>query len=130
MPNLDSFMQMTDQMIQAHKDLSYAIIRMDIDKFRMINQMYGTKEGDNVLRYIGVKIQEWAGPILEISTYCRISSDMFCVCMPADASDVQELMDFIQNSLRAYPLKFDMIMSLEYILRARRTAASIFQFLR
>ncbi len=111
MPNLDSFMQMTDQMIQAHKDLSYAIIRMDIDKFRMINQMYGTKEGDNVLRYIGVKIQEWAGPILEISTYCRISSDMFCVCMPADASDVQELMDFIQNSLRAYPLKFDMIMS-------------------
>ena len=111
MPNLDSFMQMTGEMIQSHPDLSYAFIRMDIDKFRMINQMYGTKEGDNVLRYVGVKIQEWVGPILEYGTYCRISSDIYCACIPADASDVQELMDFIQTSLRAYPLKFDMVMS-------------------
>ena len=77
----------------------------------MINQMYGTKEGDNILRYIGVKIQEWAGPILEMSTYCRISSDMFCVCMPAEAGSIQEIIDFIQTSLHAYPIKFDMIMS-------------------
>lgn len=111
MPNLDTFVQMTDEMIQSHLDLSYAVIRMDIDKFRIINQMYGTKEGDNILRYTGVKIQEWAGPILETSTYCRISSDMFCVCMPADANNIQDIIDFIQASLRAYPLKFDMVMS-------------------
>lgn len=111
MPNLESFIQMTEKMIQSHPDQSYAVIRMDIDKFRIINQMYGTKEGDNILRYIGVKIQEWAGPILEISTYCRISSDMFCICMPADACSIQEVIDFIQASLHAYPIKFDMIMS-------------------
>lgn len=111
MPNLESFLQMTEKMIRTHPDQSYAIIRMDIDKFRIINQMYGTKEGDNILRYIGVKIQEWAGPILETSTYCRISSDLFCICMPADAGDIQEIIDFIQTSLHAYPLKFDMVMS-------------------
>jgi len=111
MPNLDTFMQMTDEMIRSHPDLSYAVIRMDIDKFRMINQMYGTKEGDNVLRYIGVKIQEWAGPVLETSTYCRISSDMFCVCMPAEATGIQEMIDFIQAALHAYPIKFEMVMS-------------------
>ena len=111
MPNLDSFIQMTEKMIRSHPEQSYAVIRMDIDKFRMINQMYGTKEGDNILRYIGVKIQEWAGPILEMSTYCRISSDMFCVCMPAEAGSIQEIIDFIQTSLHAYPIKFDMIMS-------------------
>ncbi len=111
MPNLESFLQMTEKMIRTHPDQSYAIIRMDIDKFRIINQMYGTKEGDNILRYIGVKIQEWAGPILETSTYCRISSDLFCICMPADAGDIQEIIDFIQMSLHAYPLKFDMVMS-------------------
>lgn len=111
MPNLDSFVQMTEKMLQSHPEQSYAFIRMDIDKFRIINQMYGTKEGDNILRYIGVKIQEWAGPILETSTYCRISSDMFCVCMPAEAGSIQEIIDFIQTSLHAYPIKFDMIMS-------------------
>ncbi len=111
MPNLDSFVQMTEKMLQSHPEQSYAFIRMDIDKFRIINQMYGTKEGDNILRYIGVKIQEWAGPILETSTYCRISSDMFCVCMPAEADSIQEIIDFIQTSLHAYPIKFDMIMS-------------------
>lgn len=111
MPNLDSFVQMTEKMLQSHPDLSYALIRMDIDKFRMINQMYGTKEGDNILRYIGVKIQEWAGPVQETSTYCRISSDLFCICMPAEADSIQEIIDFIQTSLRAYPIKFDIIMS-------------------
>ena len=111
MPNLDSFVQMTEKMLQSHPEQSYAFIRMDIDKFRIINQMYGTKEGDNILRYIGVKIQEWAGPIFETSTYCRISSDMFCVCMPAEADSIQEIIDFIQTSLHAYPIKFDMIMS-------------------
>lgn len=111
MPNLESFMQMTEKMIQSHPDQNYAVIRMDIDKFRIINQMYGTKEGDNILRYIGVKIQEWAGPILEISTYCRISSDMFCICMSADDGSIQELIDFIQASLHVYPIKFDMMMS-------------------
>ncbi len=114
MPNMDSFRQMTETMIQMHPDLSYALIRMDIDKFRMINQMYGTKEGDNILRYIGVKIQEWIGPLQEEendSTYGRISSDIFYVCMPANASDIQEIIDFIQASLRTYPIKFEMIMS-------------------
>lgn len=111
MPNLDSFVHMTDGMIQSQKDQSYAVIRMDIDKFRMINQMYGTKEGDNILRYIGVKIQEWAGPVMELCTYCRVSSDVFCVCMPTEADAIAELIDFLQLSLRAYPLKFDMVMS-------------------
>ncbi|MCI9021630.1 MAG: GGDEF domain-containing protein [Eubacterium sp.] len=114
MPNLDSFMQMTENLIQANPDQSYAVIRMDIDKFRMINQMYGTKEGDNILRYIGVKIQEWVGPLEDEendSTYGRISSDMFCVCMPANAGNIQEIIDFIQASLRAYPIKFEMVMS-------------------
>lgn len=111
MPNLDSFVQMTDEMIQSHSDLSYAVIRMDIDKFRIINQMYGTKEGDNILRYIGVKIQEWAGPVMEQCTYCRVSSDVFCVCMPAEADAIAEIIDFLQLSLRAYPLKFDMVLS-------------------
>ena len=111
MPNLDSFIQMTGEMLRSQPDSSYAFIRMDVDKFRIINQMYGTKEGDNVLRYVGVKIQEWAGPILEYGTYCRISSDIYCVCIPADADDVGELIGFIQTSLRAYPLKFDMVMS-------------------
>lgn len=114
MPNMDSFMQMTEAVIQSHPDQSYALIRMDIDKFRMINQMYGTKEGDNILRYIGVKIQEWVGPLQEEeneSTYGRIASDMFCVCMPANAGDIQEIIDFIQASLRAYPIRFEMIMS-------------------
>lgn len=114
MPNMDSFMHMTEAVIQSHPDQSYALIRMDIDKFRMINQMYGTKEGDNILRYIGVKIQEWIGPLQEEeneSTYGRIASDMFCVCMPANAGDIQEIIDFIQASLRAYPIRFEMIMS-------------------
>lgn len=111
MPNLDNFVQMTEELMLVHPDQSYAFIRMDIDKFRIINQMYGTKEGDNILRYIGVKIQEWVGPLQEDSTYCRVSSDMFCVCMPADANDIQKMIDFIQASLRSYPIKFDMVMS-------------------
>ncbi len=111
MPNLDSFIQMTEELIQSHPGMRFAVIRMDINKFRIINEIYGTKEGDNILRYIGVKIQEWAGPAQGESTYCRVSSDMFCVCIEYNKEDIQELVSFMQASLKGYPIRFEMVMS-------------------
>lgn len=111
MPNLDSFIQMTDELIQSKPGKRFAVIRMDINKFRIINEIYGTKEGDNILRYIGVKIQEWAGPGQGESTYCRVSSDMFCVCIEYEEADIRELVHFMQTSLKGYPIKFEMVMS-------------------
>lgn len=111
LPNLDSFIQMTGELLQSNSGKRYAFIRMDVNKFRIINEIYGTKEGDNILRYIGVKIQEWVGPGQGECTCCRVSSDMFCVCIEYNEEDIRELVQFMQTSLKGYPIKFEMVMS-------------------
>lgn len=110
-PNLDTFTRMTSDLIQKYPERSFAVIRMDIDKFRIVNQMYGTTEGDNILRFLGVRLQEWMESLSEDVTYCRIASDMFGVCMPSDAEQIEKLISFLQQALKSYPIHFDMVMS-------------------
>ncbi len=110
LPNREMFVKLTRQMMEQNPEKHYVIIRMDVDKFRIINQFYGTKEGDNVLRYIGVKIREYM-EAMECGTYTRISSDMFCLCTPDDQEIISEVIEYLQGALKAYPLNFDMNLS-------------------
>ncbi len=110
LPNQEMFMKLTRQMIEKNPSQKYAVIRMDVDRFHVINQLYGMTEGDNVLRLIGVRIQECMESAGQ-GTYCRIASDMFCICLPDDWEYIEEVIQYIRSSLKDYPINFDMEMS-------------------
>ena len=52
----------------------YAVISLDIDKFKVINDLYGYEQGNRTLRYISEQIETWLQPG-ELS--CRVSGDVF-----------------------------------------------------
>ncbi len=53
-----------------------AMIMLDIEKFKVINEMFGYDEGDKVLKYIWMLLERWAK---EGEIYCRRSGDKFCI---------------------------------------------------
>jgi len=53
-----------------------AVIGMDIEKFKIINEMFGYEEGDKVLRYVWSTISDW---IQDGEIFCRRSADKFTV---------------------------------------------------
>ncbi len=46
-------------MLKRYPDKRYAIIMMDIDKFKVINDIYGVRGGDKALIYVAELIQKY-----------------------------------------------------------------------
>ena len=103
-PNKDSFAARVRMLVDRNPDQRYVLIRTDIERFHILNQLFGTEEGDRVLRFMGVKLQELLD-LDEDSAYCRLVYDVFALCVPYDPPKVDALLAAIQNCFRYYPLE-------------------------
>ncbi|MDD3252437.1 MAG: EAL domain-containing protein [Lachnospiraceae bacterium] len=81
--NRDYFLEQTQMMRQYNPEVLFALIRMDIDRFRLFNASFGKKAGDDLLKRFAAAIREELQGV-EHCTYGRIESDVFCICAPYD----------------------------------------------
>ena len=51
-----SFFFKANECMQQHEKLQYALIRMDIYRFKTVNEFCGRQQGDKLLQYIGIRI--------------------------------------------------------------------------
>lgn len=74
--NLNKFKELASARIAKSNNITYAIMRLDINNFKIINDMYGFAEGDIVLK----NIHKTLGIILdEEDVYARVQNDEFIV---------------------------------------------------
>ncbi|MBR2876182.1 MAG: EAL domain-containing protein [Clostridia bacterium] len=110
-PNRNTFVEKTQTIIEENEDSKFAIVRFDIESFKIINQLFGTAEGDSILKFIAVKLQEIIEPIKN-ATYCRITSDLFAFSIPYDNEDLlNTVIDTLVAAVKMYPLNFDITLS-------------------
>lgn len=77
--NRSYFMSQTKKLILEHRETTYALIRMDIDHFRLYNASFGSEAGDRLLIRIAEGIRRGT---TDAQLYGRIESDVFCICTP------------------------------------------------
>ncbi len=105
--NKNRFIEITRDLLDENPDEKMAFVRMDIDRFQFINAFYGTKAGDDVLKFIAKSIQKYIEKFERIS-YGRIEADVFAVCLRyKDAISLLERVEDIRNYFNEYPLEFD-----------------------
>ena len=110
-PNRNTFVEKTQAIIEENEGQKFAIVRFDIESFKIINQLFGTSEGDSILKFIAVKLQEIIEPIKN-GTYCRITSDLFAFSIPYDGDElVNKVIDTLVAAVKMYPLNFDITLS-------------------
>ena len=110
-PNRNTFVEKTQAIIEENSDTKFAIVRFDIESFKIINQLFGTSEGDSILKFIAVKLQEIIEPIKN-ATYCRITSDIFAFSVPYENDDLlNTVIDTLVAAVKMYPLNFDITLS-------------------
>ena len=110
-PNRNTFVEKTQAIIEENDGQKFAIVRFDIESFKIINQLFGTSEGDSILKFIAVKLQEIIEPIKN-GTYCRITSDLFAFSIPYENDDLLNLViDTLVAAVKMYPLNFDITLS-------------------
>lgn len=98
--NQQKFFQATRDMLDAAPDGKYAFIHYDIDRFKMINSMYGAKEGDRLICTLAESIRG-AMSQYEGGTYGRIGGDVFAICIPYEHEDqIEDLLAEIKRRMR------------------------------
>ncbi len=122
--NKDKFYEVTRYLLKMYPEREYAFVRIDIDKFQLVNAFYGMDEGDRLLRYLAKELQKFAGGTFNI-TYGRIKADVFGVCMPyQNEGQIGEFSAYMRARLRQYDLEFDLMPSIG-IYRIRDREISI-----
>ena len=110
-PNRNTFVEKTQSIVENNTDSKFAIVRFDIESFKIINQLFGTYEGDSILKFIAVKLQEIIEPIKN-GTYCRITSDLFAFSIPYENDELlNSVIDTLIAAVKMYPLNFDITLS-------------------
>lgn len=107
--NKQALFKQVRQVLNRNSSGKFAFIRMDIQKFQLINAFYGQREGDRLLKYIADMLTHMCEE-KEITVYGRIRADVFGVCMPyKDKDGLVRWMDGVREKVNAYRLDHDIV---------------------
>lgn len=96
--NLTKFNIDGERILQAKKNGSYAIVSLDIDKFKTINDMYGYETGNQLLEQLAECLTQ---SLDSDEIVCRASGDNFVILVKNDAeSSLRERMKEIMEKIR------------------------------
>ncbi|MBY2478652.1 bifunctional diguanylate cyclase/phosphodiesterase [Clostridioides difficile] len=103
----EGFCQQTTLLLKEYPDKQYAIIMMDIDKFKVINDIYGIREGDRTLIYIAELIQKNLG---SNDICCRMYADVFYIFYESYSDrDIHKLIYKITNNLNMKKFEYMLV---------------------
>lgn len=89
---------------RAEKEKKYVLIRGDIDRFKVFNELYGTEQGDRVLRHLGDAIRILAKEMGQDTLYGRLEDDHFAILAERSSVKPSHMVTYLKNSLRkAFP---------------------------
>lgn len=111
MYNKTKFYQVTKQMLSHNTGKRFVFIRLDIDRFQLVNTFFGMDEGDHLLKYTGDEILKIYSKV-PYCTFGRIESDIFGICHPYDESSILRKITEIRTMLSKYNQEYDIVPTL------------------
>ncbi len=99
--NMKTFFDNAEKLLNNNPDRNYYIARLDIDRFKVINELYGIEEGNKLLRNIAKVLTD---KFADEAVYGRISGDIFCICLPSEEEELIPTLQTISEALAPYPL--------------------------
>ena len=86
LPNRDRILSQLDLLtgIMVHRDMSFALILLDLDNFKRTNESLGHQGGDLLLKSVGLRLKEILHPDDMLG---RMGSDEFCVIVQRKLQD-------------------------------------------
>lgn len=106
--NKEKFFQATRELLDAHPGEQFAFIRADIDRFQLINSIYGADEGDCLLKYMAENLKQCGQK--GRYTYGRIDADVFAVCRTYSSKEgVIAGLEASTEYIKAYNRNFDIV---------------------
>lgn len=101
--NKEHFLRATEQMLNEKSNIKFVIITVDIERFKVINERFGTKIGDTILKTIALYFKN---TIKSRGTYGRMESDHFAACFPYAELDPETIIQQLQSEFKKHKLPY------------------------
>ncbi|MCR4735519.1 MAG: EAL domain-containing protein [Treponema sp.] len=107
LPNKAYFMKNVPKILENNPNKDYLICSGDVNRFKIINDLYGAKCGDSVLRIIAEELKNIAEPD---GLCARFSGNHFVICMEYNVDTMQKLRSFKQFDCKELGISFPVTM--------------------
>ncbi|MBQ3105449.1 MAG: EAL domain-containing protein [Lachnospiraceae bacterium] len=97
--NQQKFYMEVETLLKRYSEETFIFMRIDVERFKMINSFYGTKEGDRLICYMADIIHHQMRHV-ERCVYGRITADIFAVCFPYNMALAEDIANFMEESLK------------------------------
>ncbi len=91
--NFTTFLRETRDLIDNDEEREYLMLVFDIDRFKVINEIFSMEKGDKVLKKVAEVFAEFVSQ--RVGTYGRIGSDRFACCIPKECYDESEILKYL-----------------------------------
>ena len=106
--NREAFYRLTAELLRAHHDTPYVMIVMDIDRFKVVNELFGKEIGDRILISIADGLKHLLGGV---GTFARMESDHFAACFPQRLLDMERILRLFDIGLKRQKLDYHIQLS-------------------
>ncbi|WP_428066000.1 bifunctional diguanylate cyclase/phosphodiesterase [Candidatus Proelusimicrobium volucris] len=109
--NLNKLKMDLSKLLAENKEANYAMVLLDIDKFKVINELYGFRQGDMVLIHISNVLKDH---LKEHETFARFSGDKFLLIIEYKEKEeiekrIREICKEIKNCYASTDLNYEII---------------------
>lgn len=104
-PNFERFKEEVTRLLVWDNGHRHAMIVFDIEKFKVINDLYGMRIGDLVLIRLADALKE---NVVLPNTYCRMHSDVFCISIVYETKgDIIRFIEKLKRKIETNEFDFE-----------------------
>ncbi len=105
--NRRTFYKRVRELLDLNPNKDYVFIRLNIEHFKLINDLFGVEKGDDLLKLIGKKFNElFSG----YTAYGRIEADNFGMFFEKGLFTIDELVNTLCQSVKAFDKNYNIIL--------------------
>lgn len=93
----DEFLQQLQEFLTAHKNEKWCVAAIDIEHFKLYNELYGSEQGNQLLGQLAAHLLDYARP--ENIPLGYWGNDDFIVCLPDDREKQLAVISKLQTSV-------------------------------
>ena len=106
-PNWDKFCIDAKEMLDKNKNVNYAVLAFDINKFRVLNDLFGHNTGDATLKSIAEIINK---NMRSLETFARVTADRYINLMVYEDKEktierIKQLAGDVENIVKDYKIE-------------------------
>lgn len=98
------------KLIDANPDTQFAFLRVDIDRFKLINSFFGVEGGDNLLKFLAKGVREFSINS-EKTVFGRVEADVFGMITPyLGRESTEKMLDEAINKMKSYSGNYNVVL--------------------